>query len=374
MNPVNPHHFSKHQRSQGQGMVEFALVLPVMLLVVMAVIAFGHLFFVYVITVSASREAVRYGAVSGVNEAGIPRFRDCDGIFETAKRIGAYAGVSDANITVTYDHGPDTEETGTCVPGVYGPAVALGDRIVVDINLEYFPFVPLVQLPSLPINTTSSRTILRSVSIGTNEPLPTLPPGVTPTLTFTPTNTPTETPTETPTATNTPESVGTEIATNTPFPTFTPTNTATNTPTATSTATFTPSPTPIVCPSRGEIQFSFKELWVGLSNNSDSALRLESVTLEWPFDAKLKELYFGGTAIWESGSVGASPTIVSICTSGCAQTWKALTTQADRTLYADETKTLHFVFSKKISAGTYTFVLNFNNGCRMLFGDYYNGE
>src|SRR5512133_1033593 len=77
-----------------QGIVEFALVLPILLMLILGVFAFGHLFFVYSMTVSASREAARYGAAVGVTPNGIPRYRDCREIRNTATRIGGIVGVA----------------------------------------------------------------------------------------------------------------------------------------------------------------------------------------------------------------------------------------------------------------------------------------
>ncbi len=75
-------------------MVEFALVLPILLLVILGVFAFGHLFFVYSSVVSASREAARYGAAVGLGTNGNLRYQDCEGIRAAATRVGAFAGVS----------------------------------------------------------------------------------------------------------------------------------------------------------------------------------------------------------------------------------------------------------------------------------------
>ena len=66
------------KRSQAaQGMVEFALVLPILLLILLGIIAFGHLFFVYSFTVASSREAARWGAAAGKTDSGLFRCAAC---------------------------------------------------------------------------------------------------------------------------------------------------------------------------------------------------------------------------------------------------------------------------------------------------------
>jgi hypothetical protein len=368
------------QRNQsGQGMLEFALILPVLLLVIMGIIGFGHLFFAYVLTVSASREAVRYGSVVGVNENGIPRFRDCDGILAAAKRVGSFAGISDADITVTYDKGPDSLVYGSCTPGEYGPAVELGDRVLVDIAVTYHTIVPLVPMPPIELHSHSTRTILRSVSIGTNEALPTLPPGITPT--FTPTNTPTFTPTNTSTPTDGPTE--TPGPTNTPFPTFTPTDTATNTPTSTPTftpsptATRTPSPTPIICATSGDINFQYTELSISLHNPSNTTMRVERVTILWPDEsprARLKYLNFDATKLWENSPVGLNPPYATICSAGCPQTWIPSTVYSDRDIFPDASRVMNFTFSRAYSPGVYTVTVEFSNHCSVSTTAYYTGQ
>jgi hypothetical protein len=352
----------------GQAFSEFALVFPIFLLVTMAIIAFGHFFFVYILTVSSAREAVRYGSVMGVNEAGVPRFRDCDGIFDAAKRVGLFAGIEDAHIAVAYDDGPETSSLGSCTPGNYGPNVDLGDRIVVDINLLYRPIVPFLQMPEIPIRAHSTRTILRNVTIGNNDPLPPLPPEVQPT--FTPTATATTTLTSTPT--DIPDATATLGPTNTPFPTFTPTNTPTETPTPTATFTATATPratstaTPVVCPVGGELVFQFKEISLRLNNPDQNVVRIEKISILWPGNSRLKGVSLGDADLWSTASVGMNPPGGSICASGCTERWNPFTLSAARNLYPNEPDTLLFEMSRPLDSGVYTVSIEFDNSCPPL--------
>ena len=61
-------------------MVEFAIALPVLLLLLYGILEAGRLLFVYSTVVTASRQAARYGATTGENGSGVPRYQDCDGI------------------------------------------------------------------------------------------------------------------------------------------------------------------------------------------------------------------------------------------------------------------------------------------------------
>lgn len=52
---------------RGQAAVEFALVLPVLLLLVMGIFEFGRIFFSYLVISEMAREGARYGVVGHTN-------------------------------------------------------------------------------------------------------------------------------------------------------------------------------------------------------------------------------------------------------------------------------------------------------------------
>src|SRR5512142_1678656 len=127
-----------------QGMVEFALVLPILLMIIFGIFAFGHLFFSYSSVVSASREAARWGSASGASESLRPRYSDCDSIRGAAVRVGSFAGVAaidspDENppgIAISFDHGPNDPNPpyDDCSDGLGAGVVGYGDRINVRVT------------------------------------------------------------------------------------------------------------------------------------------------------------------------------------------------------------------------------------------------
>lgn len=152
--------------NNAQAMVEFALVLPVFLLLILGLFMIGHYLFTFSFVLSASREAARYGSAVGRNGSGTFLFQDCDGIIAAAMRVGNYAGVNPSNITITYDDGPGETPYGTCPPGGLGPNVDLGDRIVVEIAVPYEMIVPMPYFPDIVVRASTARTIVRDVSVG----------------------------------------------------------------------------------------------------------------------------------------------------------------------------------------------------------------
>lgn len=166
--------FRLKNTQKAQGMVEFALVLPILLLVILGVIAFGHLFFVYSSVVSASREAARWGSAVGEAPSSAPRYQDCTSIRASAVRVGSFAGVSPNTVVINYDHGPVNPPNAPVVfancplagTGPNSSQVNRGDRIVVRVTVQYTPIVPFVNLPSFPLTAETGRTIVKNLPVG----------------------------------------------------------------------------------------------------------------------------------------------------------------------------------------------------------------
>ena len=155
-----PHRF--RQLNTGQGMVEFALVLPLLLLLSIGIIEVGRLMVVYASVMAASREAARYALAAGKAASGLPYYLDTAGIEAAAGRMSMLSGT--AAVTVAYDNGPGTS---TFIPTT-ASEVALGDRVIITVLSNYVPFLGFVPLKAFPISAVTTRTIIKEVSITGN--------------------------------------------------------------------------------------------------------------------------------------------------------------------------------------------------------------
>ncbi len=168
-----------NKSQNAQGMVEFALVLPILLMLILGVFAFGHLFYVYSSVVSASREAARWGAATGTagGSADAERFRDCDQIRAAAARVAPISGITQADspdentpgVQITYDEGPGEPQKAECVDNTHAPDsddIEIGDRIVVTVRVRYQPIVPLIPIPSFMLQANTARTIIKDMAVG----------------------------------------------------------------------------------------------------------------------------------------------------------------------------------------------------------------
>jgi hypothetical protein len=150
-----------NRKERGQGLVEFALVLPIFLTLIMGIVEFGRLMFIYNSVATASREAARYGASVGENPAGVEHYRDCAGIRDTAQRLAGIAPIEDTDITIEYDNPATGFHETSCPPSQF----ELGDRIIVIVTINFEPIVPLIDMSTIPITSETKRTVLRDVYI-----------------------------------------------------------------------------------------------------------------------------------------------------------------------------------------------------------------
>jgi uncharacterized repeat protein (TIGR01451 family) len=130
--------------------VEFALILPVLLLVLLGIIEFSYVFAAYSGMFNAAREGTRYGVVNP---------RDVSGIIGRAREKVFLADQAAVDIAVRYDSGPDSSQ-------FTDPAkVQIGDRVMVYVTHDLPMITPVIQpiIPTLPIRAEATRTV---VSLG----------------------------------------------------------------------------------------------------------------------------------------------------------------------------------------------------------------
>lgn len=203
---------NKDRRRRGQGLVEFALILPVLLLILIGTIEFARIFFIYISITNAAREGARYGMVNP---------KDLNGILNQVGERMELVDPSTVAVSIEYDSGPGTNKVASYTN-------AAGGRIIVTMQYIVRPLTPIMD-PFMPngmeIRTENRRTIQSDRNTMSTLAAP-APPTAAP-------------------ATATPE--GTEAAaTSTPLATETLPAVATATDVSPTTeASATPSPTPL---------------------------------------------------------------------------------------------------------------------------------
>jgi hypothetical protein len=101
----------KLKEEKGQSMVEFAMILPVLLLIIIGIIEFGFMFSGYLALSNASREAVRTVSLGETDTVAIQRAKDVAIILNPSKMIVSInpsAAIRDrgdsVRVTIVYEY------------------------------------------------------------------------------------------------------------------------------------------------------------------------------------------------------------------------------------------------------------------------------
>ncbi len=227
------------KRSVGQTLVEFALVLPVLILIVMGVFEFGRMLQAWLTVQNSAQAAARY-ATTGQHSVA-PAVDQWDSVRLAAIKAEALrkavslsinnsAGASSAGYFHVNVYASDTPVQGAEYPG--GPNA----RVAVDVIYNHPLITPLINMiaPYVTLRAHSEMINERFRHPGYGTPVGVLPP------TIFPTPEPTNTPPATPTSTLQPINTATGLA-----PTDTATSNVTSTPIRTATITQAPTETTI---------------------------------------------------------------------------------------------------------------------------------
>lgn len=153
-------------REKAQAVVEFALILPLLFLLLVGILEVGRLIFMATSVSTASREAVRYGSAWGIAGASY-QYKNCAGIREAAKRVAILVDIQDSDIVIWYDKGPGTLPYEFFCDAASGddPDVVVngGDRIVVTVSADFSPMVIVVPIDPRTLSAQSARTIVGTI-------------------------------------------------------------------------------------------------------------------------------------------------------------------------------------------------------------------
>lgn len=164
--------YSRKNASRAQAIVEFAIVLPILLVVLVGVLEVGRYLYIYSAATNASRNAVRYASAVGRDDKyGLTKYNYCDGIKASALDSAYLVQRSTIGVQIFYDNGAGTQ-TGECnlwntsPPAVKNSiTVKTGDRVRVIVTIQYKPMVNLVPIKPRTITSSSARTILGIVPL-----------------------------------------------------------------------------------------------------------------------------------------------------------------------------------------------------------------
>ncbi len=121
---------------RGAAAVEFALVVPLLIMMMFGIIGFGILLAQTLALGNAAREAARYGVVDG---------RTCAQVIAAAKSASNSISMRGANVTVTVRRGQTAPGSNVCASSTNKPCTGsvAGDSVYVQVAYTSKLIIPL---------------------------------------------------------------------------------------------------------------------------------------------------------------------------------------------------------------------------------------
>ena len=161
----------KRSRQRGQALVEFALILPLLFLLIVNVVNFGGYFYAWITVTHATRSAVEsavqsgaylgYGSAHGVSASATPTaltnmLTSCSGT--TKGDMCSLPNVANASVSVCSNNATSgtakAESPETCISPVTDPQSTTSAVATVQVTYRYCPYIPSWDFPSLGIHST----------------------------------------------------------------------------------------------------------------------------------------------------------------------------------------------------------------------------
>jgi Flp pilus assembly protein TadG len=173
-----PHSKPNGRAAEGQALVEFALIVPLVFLLIINAVNFGGFLYDLITVANAARAGVQYAAL-GVSSVQTPPQATASQVLQLVqKETSSLANASTTNPSVSVcvnNNGTQTVLSSSpataCTTAPTDPEFVTGTvpytSVAVDVTYTYSPFIPLFDFPSLgihatiPTTTIHRRTIMR---------------------------------------------------------------------------------------------------------------------------------------------------------------------------------------------------------------------
>ena len=139
---------STRRRQSAQSMTEFALILPVLMLILLGVVDFGRVFYYWTSMANAAREGARYGtthpsAITTTCKADPNNIK-----YRVKQEAGTTMVIADSNIAVYWVNtstGTTTDASANCSPLPGDQRIYQNPNAVrVDVNYDFRAITPLI--------------------------------------------------------------------------------------------------------------------------------------------------------------------------------------------------------------------------------------
>lgn len=150
--------------TEGQALVEFALMVPLLFLLIVNMVNFGGFFYAWITVANAARVGAQYAVLAGAS-AGSPAQPTAASIDTVINNdVFSLLNGSSPNVNICIYNGSTIEATpyqqGSCSGTSPDPEPASYVGAVVDVTYTYNPFIPLFSFPGLGIRATLPPTTI----------------------------------------------------------------------------------------------------------------------------------------------------------------------------------------------------------------------
>ncbi len=148
-------------RDQGQALIEYILMLPMVFLLLVNVVNFGGFFYAFITVANAARAGADYAIMGGATVASshllqTPTASQITDLITTD--IASLPNNPSLSVSVCQSGGTTTP-TGACT-SLTDPEAASYVLTSIDVTYTYVPFIPLFSFPNLHINATIPPTTI----------------------------------------------------------------------------------------------------------------------------------------------------------------------------------------------------------------------
>jgi Flp pilus assembly protein TadG len=180
---------SRMPKTKGQALVEFSLILPLLLLILLGIIDYGRILLIYANVSSSIRDAARNAELLGADANGIPTYASCDTIYANALNV-LLLPLTNNNVHILYyETGDVTDEAilaaykidiekadtnpeladfdcdNDATVAKVSDNLTTGDLMVVTVSAQIDFITPILSnmFPSITINFRAQRSVVTNL-------------------------------------------------------------------------------------------------------------------------------------------------------------------------------------------------------------------
>jgi hypothetical protein len=152
------------RNSEGQALVEFALMVPLLCLLIVNAVNFGAFFFGWITVANAARAGAQYAVMAGASVNSPPQTTAAAVVRLITNDFTSLLNGTSPTVNVCIYSGatiePSPYQQGTCSGSSSDPESARYIGAVVDVTYNYTPPIPLFDFPTLGIHATLPPTTI----------------------------------------------------------------------------------------------------------------------------------------------------------------------------------------------------------------------